>query len=363
MPNSGKVIGIVILVLVVIFGLKYIHVPEASSQTVKLGVIAGTTGDYAAAGEGYMKGFNLALNEWNQTHDLKFNAVVEDDGFNAQKGVSAYLKLKSVDRVDVYAVLSSFTIDAIYDQLHQENKPVALGFEQTKLAERDNIFQVLPAAIPVETALGQKIKELGYKNPVAAVSNNTAVYQNFYSGFQSGYESNVKKFEMGDNAGDIKSQALAIVTVKPDVVAFFMAPQDGALLVKEILRLTANTSRPYFVFDQSIQSGGSDYKNILGSDISKIDGSLVAMSNNDYTPDFISKFKKQYGIDPVFGSDMGYNSFMLLANTYSSNPKNWINNMEAANFTGADGQLTFDSLGLRVPNIFFAKLKQGEIIK
>ena len=334
-----------------------------SNGTVTLGVIAGTTGQYAAAGEGYIQGFNLAMNQWNQSHAQKFSAIVEDDGFDAQKGVTAYEKLRGVDNVSAYTILSSFTIDAVYDQLHAEGKPVALGFEQTRPAEDDNIFQVLPAALPVETALGQKVKELGYKKPVAAVSNNTAVYQNFYAGFQSGFGSDVPKFEMGSDPQQIRSQALAIVNAKPDVVALFMAPQDGALLVKEILRITSLSNRPHFVFDDSLQSGLNNYQTILGSEISKIDGSLVATSKNNFTSDFNSSFMANYHENPVYGSDMGYNSFMLLASTYDANPRTWIANMKVANFTGADGVVSFDPVGLRVPNIVFAKLENGNVIQ
>jgi len=359
---KDKIIWIAVILVVAAFLVVYFFMRLKDVDMVKLGVIAGTTGQYAATGEGYMQGFNLALDTWNASHTLKFAAIVEDDGFDAQKGVSAYEKLKDVDQVQAYAILSSFTIDAVYDQLHAEGKPVALGFEQTRPAEDDNIFQVLPAALPVETALGQKVKELGYKNPVAAVSNDTAVYQNFYEGFQIGFGTSVEKFSMGSDPQQIRSQALAIMNARPEVVAIFMAPQDGALLVKEILSITSSSDRPHFVFDQSVESGGSDYKEILGSAIGQIDGSFVAMSQNNFTPDFTAAFQTKYGEAPVFGSDMGYNSFMLLANTYASNSKQWIANMRDASFIGADGTVSFDSVGLRVPNIAFGTLKQGAVI-
>jgi len=355
---------ILIIVIVIVIGLGFL-VSNRSKQKgdivpIKLGVIAGTTGQYAPAGEGYLKGFNLALGQWNASSSPKFTAVIEDDGFDAVKGLSAYQKLSSADKVDAYAILSSFTIDAIYDLVHQEAKPVALGFEQSKPAENDNIFQVLPAAKPIQFALGQKIKELGKVKPVAAVSNNTPVYQNFYDGFKDGFGSEVKKFEIGSDVTGIRSQALAIMAAKPDEVAFFMAPKDGAILVKELLKI--KTPHPDFVFDQSIQSGATDYQTILGLDFAKIDGSLVSMSKNDFIPDFTQAFKDKYNEEPPFGSDMGYNSFMLLANTYDRDSQKWIGNMRTAKFVGADGEVSFDTLGLRVPNIFFGKLKDGKVI-
>ena len=358
MKKKASLIAFVVVALLVIIISTN---KNRSSQTVELGIIAGTTGQYAPAGEGYLKGFNLALEKWNKTHSLKFNATIEDDGFDAVKGLSAYQKLANINKVSAYGILSSFTIDAVYDLVQKEDKPVALGFEQGKPAEDDNIFQVLPAAKPVQFALGEKIKSLGYKSAVAAVSNTTSVYQNFFSGFKDGY-GEVKKFDIGSDIGGIKSQALAIISSKPDVVAFFMAPKDGALLVKEILRLTAKTNRPYFVFDQDVQSGSTDYQTILGSDLNKLDGSLVSMSKNDLTADFIQAYDLKYKTKPPFGSDMGYNSFMLLATTYGSDSKKWIANMKKAKLIGADGEVSFDQSGLRTPNVYFGKLQGGKVI-
>ncbi len=359
-----KVIAILIIGAVLIGGYFVLNKRQApqADKLIKLGVIAGTTGEYASAGEGYIKGFNLALEEWNASHDLKFRPIIEDDSFNAVKGLSAYKKISSTNNVDAYAILSSFTIDAVYDLVHKEGKPVALGFEQSKPAEDDNIFQVLPAAVPVQRGLGQELRKLGYKKPLAVVSNNTPVYQNFYSGFIDGWGGDVTKYDIGNDVGTLRSQALAIVNSKPDVVVFFGVPKDCAIMVKEILKIVGENP-PKFAFDNSFESGLSDYKNILASDMDKINGSIISMSKNDFTEEFKRVFKAKYKIDAPFGSDMGYNAFMLLANTYDSDSSKWIANMNMAKFIGADGELKFDNTGLRVPNVYFGKVQDGKVIR
>ncbi len=351
----------ILLLLAIVIGAFYLVGTRSKPITqIKIGVIAGTTGQYASAGEGFVKGFNTAVSVWNNSHADQFVSVIEDDGFDAVKGLSAYKKLSSIDKPEAYVVLSSFTIDAIYDLVHAEGTPVALGFEQSKPAEDDNIFQVLPAAKPIQVGLGEKVKSLGYTKPVVAISNNTSVYQNFYDGFNKGFGGNVKKFEIGSDIGGIRSQALAITKEKPDVVAVYMAPTDGALLVKEIIKISGNKP-PYFVFDQSIVSGGTDYSKVFGTEIGRIDGSLVSMSKNNFTKDFQDEYMRRYNTPPTFGTDMGYNAFMLLANTYANRSDKWIANMKNAKFTGADGEVFFDSVGLRVPDIFFGKLDNGTV--
>ncbi|MEK7531303.1 MAG: ABC transporter substrate-binding protein [Patescibacteria group bacterium] len=339
----------------------YFFVPTEKTGTATLGVIAGTTGQYASAGEGYLKGFELAREEWNKSRALQFNEVVEDDGFDSKKGISAYTKLKSIDNVDAYAILSTFTIDVVNDDVTTEGKPVALGFEQSTAATNDSIFQVLPAARPIQKKLGEELKQ-NYKKPFAVVSDNTPVYENFYSGFVEGYAGEIHKEMVHDDAALARTLATKIMSSGSDVVVFFTAPKDGALVVRELVRQYAGAPLPQLAFDQSIQSGIQDYKEILGSDLPKLDGAIVALSKNDLTQTFKDAYKTKYSFDAPFAADMGYNSFMLLATTYDADHATWVQNMKSAKFIGADGEVSFDATGLRIPNVAFGLLQNGVVV-
>ncbi len=355
MNKKHWIIGIILIAVLILIG---VFTRKTSSTTIPLGVIAGTTGDYAAAGEAYIKGFNLAMEEWNTQHTPKFSATIEDDGFNAQKGVAAYHKLKSANNVSAYAILSSFTIDAIIQNLNQETKPVALGFEQSTPATDDNVFQVLPAASPVQEQLGAYLKEKGYKKPAVVFSNNTSVYGNFLASFLKGYAAPIAQNGVGSMNEEASSLATKLLSQDHDVIVFYMNPKDGALLVKQIL-LQSEGSRPQFVFDQSVQSGITDYQTILGENLKGLNGSIVAFSKNDLTPSFKDAYQKKYSADPAFATDMGYNSFMLLAKTYNKDSATWIKNMKRANFKGADGNVSFDEVGLRLPTTSFGTFRDG----
>ncbi|MBI3572358.1 ABC transporter substrate-binding protein [Candidatus Kaiserbacteria bacterium] len=352
---------VIIIVAAVGIGYFVLKNPAHNAGTVTLGVIAGTTGDYAAAGEGYVNGFELARGEWNKSHQLQFADITEDDGFNAQKGVAAYAKLKSVDKVDAYAVLSSFTIDAIANDLRKEGKPVALGFEQSIPAEDDNIVQVLPAARPIQKALGQYLKELGYKRPVVVVSNNTSVYQNFYAGFVDGFGIGVLKEDLASDPVAFRSVALKVKADNPDVIVFYADPPSGALTTREIIK-DFSGHLPQLAFDQSIESGIADYQQVFGNSLQQLNGTIIALSKNDFTDAFRQAYQAKYKNAAPFGSDMGYNSFMLLALTYDRSQTKWVQNMKTVHFTGADGDVSFDGVGLRVPNIYFGKLKNGQVV-
>lgn len=356
-------IGIVVILAIIWLGFQFFNDSQtpATGEPIKLGVIAGTTGEYASAGEGYLNGFLLALEKWNAEESLKFEAIVEDDGFDARKGVSAYSKLKNADRVDAYAVLSTFTIDAIMDDVLEEEKPVALGFEQTQPAQDDNIFQVLPVARPVMVELGRHIKNLGYENPFVFVSINSPVYTRFASGFVEGYGRNVNEERVTGDTTAIRTLVAKLKAANPDAVAFFAAPQDGALITREILQQFQSTA-PKLIYDQSIQSGLEDYKEILGDELEKLDGSIVALSRNEFTDTFKRSYRDKYEAEAPFASDMGYNSFMLLAQTHDPDSEAWIAAMKNLSFIGADGEVKFDEVGLRIPNAYFAEFRGGNVI-
>ncbi len=365
-----KKIFIVLFVLLIalsVFG--YITAASSTStlnieKNVKIGVIAGTTGQTAATGKAYVKGFKMAMEQWNasSTHTTKFSAVFEDDSLAATTSLATYKKLRDEDIVDAYAILSSSTIDAVYDHVHDEGKPVALGFEQSRTEVADNIFQVLPAMRPVQFALGVKMKGDDYLKPVAAVSRSLPMYEDFYEGYKAGYVGDIPKFDIGSDITDIRKQAEAIINAKPDVIAIFMTPKDGALLANEILKITTSANRPRITFDQSYESGADEYQRVLGEDISKLDGSVVSMSKSDPTETFLASYETKYNEKPLAEASMGYNSFMLLATTFDNDAKKWVDNISKTRFDGADGPVSFTNTGLRAPIIHFGELKTGKII-
>jgi ABC-type branched-subunit amino acid transport system substrate-binding protein len=72
-------------------------VAEADSR-LKVGVIAGFTGDWSAYGVAYRQGIELAA------VDKDVNFIYEDDGFDSKKTVAAFRKLADIDKVDAVIV-------------------------------------------------------------------------------------------------------------------------------------------------------------------------------------------------------------------------------------------------------------------
>jgi ABC-type branched-subunit amino acid transport system substrate-binding protein len=353
---NKKIIWSIVAVVVVIILAVGVKKP---SNNLTFGLIVGASGDYAAVGEAFAKGAELAQAEWNLANpDRQIVMVKEDDGFDAKKGLSAYKKLVSVDHIDGLLNMTTITIDALYNEVVSSGMPVALGFEQGIEAKNDNVVQLWPGSVPAEAKLGAYIKEKGFKNIVIFVDNGSAVFERFAGGFKKGYELPVQEIKIGSDSGDIRSSALKVTSIKPDAIVFIVKPTTGALLIKELKLLSQ--AKYQFVFDANIQTGFTDYTKVLG-DTSILNGSILYTVPNVYRQEFNENFKKKFGQEPTIGSETGYNAFKLLAQSYDSNKTKWVKNMQEAHFVGADGNIVFDENGIRIPELKIGTIEGGKL--
>jgi ABC-type branched-subunit amino acid transport system substrate-binding protein len=332
----------------------------AATKTITVGVISSTSGAYAAIGDAYVKGVQLAADVWSKTHPKqKVKVVYEDDGYNPQKGLSAYQKLVGINKIDALVNMSSPTIDAIYSKAKKAGIPVTQGGEQGIAPANDNVFQLLPGNIATEIALGKQVKAKGYKN-VAVFYSDSGVYVRFVNGFIKGFGGSVKKYGIPLDSTDYSSEVTSALAAKPDAVVFIDSPEQGANLVKLFYQQGARNI-PFF-FDADVQSGWTSYQKILG-DTKVLDGSVAVAIRQTVSASYLKQYKAKFKGDPYVGTDWAYDSFMLLMKTYNPNKKKWVAAIKKANFDGAGGKIKFDETGVRLPNFTIAPIKNGELPK
>lgn len=355
-----KVIYIVILiVLVLIISFKFSNTPTGPKE-LTFGEISGVTGPYGAVGESFDKGVKLAQEEWNKTHpDRQIKIIFEDDSFDAKKGLSAYNKLTSVDKVDGLVNMTTITVDVAHDSIIKTGIPVAQGFEQTIEAEDDNIVQLWPGTAPAEIALGKAVADKGYKNLALFVSGESAAFSRFADAFKEGYGLPVQEFKVTDSS-DMRTEVLKALAAKPDGIVIITIPKQGALIVKQVQSISKE--KVQFIFDANVQTGYPDYKKILG-DTNVLNGSILYTVPTRYTKAFNDAFKDKYGVEASIGAETGYNAFKLLAQSYDVDKKKWVNNMKTAKFVGADGNIQFDKNGVRIPEMVIGTIENGELPK
>lgn len=363
MNKTFKNWGILIVILVVIGGIWFSNSTENNTQNispeeVKIGMISILSGEYSSVGENVRNGAVLASEQYNAKHpDAQIKLVIEDDGFDPKKALSAYQKLVSVDKANALINVSTASIGAIYDLVSKADMPVIQGGEQTTEPTKDNVFQILPGNIELEKQLGSYIKDKGYKNPVVVYTNNDAMIR-FKNAMVSGYGSPVKEIVLNADEKDFSSDVLKTDESKPDIVILLSFPQSGAQFLKKYISIKGKL--PQLAFDANAQSGIADYQRILNGG-SVLNGSIIAMVSSNISNEFKEAYKARFGTDAGFWTDLGYDSFNLLAETYNKDGKKWIDNVGNASMAGVNGKIEFDDVGVRKPEVKIVTIENGGI--
>src|SRR5688572_7523892 len=115
-------------------------------KQIKIGAILPLTGEAANYGIGLKKGMDLAIMEINSdSTNAQIEVIYEDDKATPNSGISAYNKLKSIDKVD-------FIIGGMFSNVALSIAPIA---------EKDSLILMSPTASAVEfTKCGDHVSRI-----------------------------------------------------------------------------------------------------------------------------------------------------------------------------------------------------------
>ena len=130
--------------------------------------------------------------------------------------------------------------------------------------------------------------------------------------------------------------------------------------MKRFSELTTG-NKPQFYFDGSFVSGFNDYKRILGN-LNYLNGTTIITINLNPSEQYNKIYKERFGSDASVFSDISYDGFNLLMNTYSNSGKKWISNVKKSSFDGVSGAVSFDDFGIRKPSVQIKEIKNGELV-
>ena len=354
---------VIFLVIAVILGGLYFANKKSDTNGLKIGVIAPLTGDFGGVGENVVKGIKTAQAVYEQKTGNKVDIVVEDDSADATKGLSAYEKLTQTDHVNGLINTFTSTMDAIYPQVRQAGYPVMMEFFQANNVADDNVFQMTLGNENVWDRYAKYIDGAGYdESRVVIVHSVDAAQASFAQAFTAEYKKPVTDIVVSSDKNSLKDDAAKIAALKPTMIVFFMTPENGAILTKEVLPLISSSTQ--LVYDIQLYTGISYYKDQLGGDLSRINGAISLMFEGDPTSpenkEFVAAYEKLYPNEqPGFLADHGYDTFMTYVKTYSKDNATWIANLKATNTNGASGVIKFDHNGIRIPNLVVKKVIDG----
>ncbi|MFA7315114.1 MAG: ABC transporter substrate-binding protein [Candidatus Magasanikbacteria bacterium] len=360
MKNYKQLTVLICIVLVGILVFWSLNYQDNPKDTVKIGVISPITGLIQGGdnlGQGFVNGLILAQEDYkSQNPDAKFEIIIEDDGYDSKKGMSAYQKLTSINKIDALINLSSPTIDSITQNIKQQEIPVVqLGLESEIM--EDTIFAIYPdqAAIGV---LGTTAEQDGAKRVVIATQQIKA-YESLVSDFQSNFEGETEVLRMSPSENNLKPTALKIKELNPDAVVLFMGSKEGSQLIKEMNNIGYKPNNLYF--DISLQYGIADYAEMLGG-LDKINGAKSLYMSSNMNFDFEQRYEKRFGERFSLLAGFGYDAYMTTVKTYDNNSEVWIKNISKYKDEGVTGTIQFNNLGVRPPTFEIAEVVNGELI-
>ena len=354
---------IIVAVLLIVGGLYAVNSNTHNNpSSIKLGIMLPLTGDYAAAGQNMQKGMDLALEQYKKNHpNVSVSTVVEDDGYDATKGVSAYRKLVDLDKVDAILMLSTPVIDAIHQDVVKSGMPVITLGVQTVGVANDNIFQFSPAAdAPIGYLASYLNNDSGfYSKKVAVVYDNAVAQLSFFQAFQDKYKHDFTPLVV-NSKDDLRGYASKIAKENYGAVVVIESPQNGALLAQQIL--TLDKTMPLLAFDAQLQTGFADYGRILG-DTNKINGAMSMWFKAGNTAQFKMFYNQKYSTDPGFLSDFAYDMVNAILDTHDSSNTKWVANIQNINNPdGVSGSISFDSNGVRIQPMTITEVKGGQLV-
>lgn len=349
-----KIISILILFFVTNINLIAQVKDKEDPEIIRVGVIAGLSGDYAATFQNWVNGINLAYEIYQQEgRKPAVKLTVEDDAFSPSKGLKAYKKLIEVNQIDALINGSSATIGAISPLVVKKNFPVIQLGEETGSPADDNIFQISPGNIEAEFALGEYLSKL-YPDNLALFYTTHSTMIRFADAFKKGYKQPLAEYEMPPQMTDLKSLVARALNKKPTCIAILAFPPQGALLVKE---LQSTDNKIKFAFDASFQTGYTEYKRLLG-DLTFLDNEIVTTLSLATDPKFKELYTKHYNQEPGIAADLGFDSFNLLISKYSNSQNEWNFRIKSEGFNGASGNIVFNNSGVRKPEFKVGKIKE-----
>ncbi|MEY2641147.1 MAG: hypothetical protein RL150_540 [Candidatus Parcubacteria bacterium] len=343
--RAGLIGGVlVVLLIAAVFMLRATEAPA----TLRVGVMLPLSGEYAWAGENIQRGIELAQATYVAAHpESQIELIIEDDGFDVQKGIAAYQKLTDIDQVDALIMVSTPVVDALHGEMQADGLPIMQLGIQTVGVAADNIFQTSPSAeAPIEQFATHLLETKDFKH-VAVFYDNTAGGLQFKGAFERRYTDMASYFIMNDKDA-IRAYALKVAADEYDAVVFLTSPTHGALLVKEILAV--DDTVPFFGFDAQLQTGFGDYERILG-DLRVLNGAQSLWLKGGDAVAFANAYKEMFGVEPGFFADFGYDTFMLLVGAYDTSRATWFANIQAFSGDTVSGPFSFDAQGVRLQPI------------
>lgn len=353
--KNKKILAIVVAVAVIIvaFVIFIVANNRQGSEIIKIGFIGPLSGQNAMIGDGIKNGIQLAAEKYPNV-----KVVYEDDQFDAQKGITAFLKLRDIDKVKAVINVTPGTADAIMPLLEKNKLPI-IQIAEPAVNTDDSIFQIMPSGVDLYTDLGELAKQKF--SSIAYIYEKNPTFEKGMNAFTEAFEDSSHKVFVHalEDSNNYDSVVLKILKDNPGAYTIVSTPNKGVLLTKKISSLPDDKKINIFC-NPDLEATFSDYLKAMNPEY--FNGCYSVYFKSEADNSFKVKYKEVYGKDVTFGSDYGYDSVDLLVSTFSNNVNSWVNSIKKTSISGVSGVISFDEEGVRILNSEIHVFKDGKFV-
>jgi len=344
---------LMVLSLIAIACCAYAEDSTNPIKTTRLGVITILTGQYSNVGQASANAARLAVEDFQKENpDQQIKLLLEDDGADQKKGLSAFQKLRSIDKADIILPISTFGIGAVHEIINRERRLTFIMGNEPYEPEDDFIYMVSPAAIPAEEAFGEHIAQENPNGEILVIASQNQAILRFGLAACKGAGKRCELIELPSSSEDNRALATRVASSKPAATLFVALPKDSAAFLKTLQGLNFKSK---LYFDETIGNSLADYREILGNLEFLKDAGYMSV-NTKIDPTFSARYKARFGVEPEPWTDYAYDSVRLTLFLKDRSPDDARKWLQGNSYQGVSGQIIFDQLGLRKPQFSFGKL-------
>jgi branched-chain amino acid transport system substrate-binding protein len=346
---------------------------EGFSGEISIGLVNPATGRLASVGLEMENGFELALEEINnsQFDNTKFKFITEDDQSTVEGAVEAFNKLISQDRVSVILGPASSSATEEAFPIAQQNGVVAISATsaaRSLSAIGDFVFRtILTTHVLITSGIEVTQARLRYQS-AAIIHDETDLFS--ADGAEVMKEAltangvNILTTQTFQSGGiDFSAQLTRIKDFNPDVIFVSALPPDKPEILIQARQLGIPDSVSFIIntlTTADVQSAGDAAEGTIAFT------SWDKTANTPGNQTFIQNYRAKYGIEPNIWAAQSYATVYILAKAISGAQSTNATEIRDAlagisEFDTILGKFSFDVVGDAVYDPRILVVKDGEL--
>jgi len=359
--------------ILLIFGLLFSACAQ-KDDTLKIGISLPLTGDAAIWGKSLKEGYDLALNQINQTGGIKgkrLELIYGDDQGLPKEGISLLQKFITQDKIKILTGVANSSVALAMIPIVDQNKIlfISSGASSPKLSGASKLFlRTWPSDIAEAIAMANFARDsLKYTKIAILYINNEygiGLQQPYTKRFQELGGQVVSEESFEQDAVDFRAQLTKIKKLEYDAIYLAGNPREMARCIKQAKEL--GIQKQILGISTLKEKEVLDIAGAASEGVLFTDASYDPNSSNQATQKFVSSFEVKFSEQPGILAVTAYDAMMVIKKSVeecncdldTENLAEFLRNM--GTYQGASGTISFDANGDVKRDVRITAIKNGK---